>query len=63
MSVFVKISRFYVNLDYIAVVEETEDLLIVRFGTTASNIPQVSIKKSSAEGVDLLSALHERLKK
>lgn len=63
MSTFVKISKFYVNLDYIAVVEETDDLLMVRFGTTAPNIPVVSIKKASAEGVDLLNALQERLKR
>lgn len=62
MSTFVKVDRFYVNLDSIALVEDAGEAFVVRLTNPTANGPQVlNVKKTSNEGMDLLKALGERL--
>jgi hypothetical protein len=59
---FVKLDRYYANLDYIALVEESGDSLIVRFHHMAKDLPTtVSVRKDSNEGQDLVKALKSRM--
>lgn len=59
---FVKLDRYYANVDYIALVEESGESFIVRFHHTATGLPtSVTVRKDSNEGHDLLKAIKNRL--
>lgn len=62
MSTFIKIDRYYVNLDSVALVEELEEIYMVRLNVPAIT-DEISISKTSVEGLNLIRALRERMAK
>ena len=59
---FVKLDRYYVNLDCIALVEEVEEIYMVRLNTSTKNIPEVvTVSKTTNEGLSLMRAIQERI--
>ena len=63
MSTFVKIDRFYVNLDSIALIEDKGEVFVVRLTTSVPGTELLKVKKDSSEGLDLQKALRDRMAK
>ena len=61
MSTFVKIDRFYVNLDSIALIEDKGEVLVVRLTSPVPGTELLKVKKDTDEGIDLLKALKDRM--
>ena len=61
MSTFVKVDRFYVNLDSIALLEDKGEVFVVRLTTPVPGTELLKVKKDSHEGMDLLKALRDRM--
>ena len=63
MSTFVKIDRFYVNLDSIALIEDKGEVFVVRLTSPVPGTELLKVKKDSIEGLDLQKALRDRMAK
>ncbi len=61
MPTFVKVDKFYVNLDSIALIEDKGEVFVVRLTTPVPGTELLRVKKDSTEGMDLLKALRDRM--